>query len=137
MQLVKNCENCNSNGCSTCQFYNGWNNRETWALNLWLSNDEGFYNTINEMVESLKEEFNDNKELLDEETTKEEQKSQLEYKLADRIREYIENDLKEYADETNHSDCKGRAGCIHQMFDDIGSLWRVDYHEIAKAWLEE
>lgn len=30
--------------------YNGWTNYETWAVNLWLSNDEGSYNTLIETV---------------------------------------------------------------------------------------
>ena len=32
--------------------YNGWNNYETWNLNLWIQNDEGFYNA---MVDELRD----------------------------------------------------------------------------------
>jgi hypothetical protein len=35
--------------------YNGWTNRETWALNLWLTNDQGLYEMTRERVaEALK-----------------------------------------------------------------------------------
>lgn len=30
--------------------YNGWTNRATWLVNLWLTNDEGDYNWLREMA---------------------------------------------------------------------------------------
>ena len=30
--------------------YNGWKNYPTWAVNLWLSNDEGTYNHVSETI---------------------------------------------------------------------------------------
>lgn len=29
--------------------YNGWSNRATWNVNLWLSNDQGLYNEVNRL----------------------------------------------------------------------------------------
>ncbi len=33
-----------------CKEYNGWLNYETWAVNLWLSNDQALYLTTRELV---------------------------------------------------------------------------------------
>lgn len=30
--------------------YNGWSNRATWNVNLWLSNDYGHYQAVNDMA---------------------------------------------------------------------------------------
>lgn len=30
--------------------YNGWSNYESWAVGLWLDNEEGSYNTMREMA---------------------------------------------------------------------------------------
>lgn len=35
--------------------YNGWKNRETWALNLWFNNDEGLYLEMRGFIKDLKE----------------------------------------------------------------------------------
>lgn len=34
----------------TDETYNGWTNRETWLVNLWLSNDENTYSTVRGLV---------------------------------------------------------------------------------------
>lgn len=39
-----------------CEKYNGWTNYETWAVKLWMDNDEGSYNYWNERTEELYEE---------------------------------------------------------------------------------
>lgn len=33
------------------QTYNGWSNYETWAVNLWINNEESSHNWMNEQVE--------------------------------------------------------------------------------------
>lgn len=36
------------------QQYEGWANYETWCVNLWLTNDEGLYNDVRELVRRSK-----------------------------------------------------------------------------------
>ena len=87
--------------------YNGWTNHETWAADLWLSNDEGLYNEVREIVKNSKDEWDAEKS----------------------IKEYVE-ELREMVD-------SGEAGEeLKLMFNDIGSLWRVNWGEIAEAWIE-
>jgi hypothetical protein len=33
--------------------YNGWTNRETWCVSLWLANEEGSYYAVNELARGL------------------------------------------------------------------------------------
>ena len=35
--------------------YNGWSNYDTWLINLWLSNDAGWYSSVMEMAESAED----------------------------------------------------------------------------------
>lgn len=32
--------------------YNGWSNRETWVMNLWLTNDEYMYSALQQVVKA-------------------------------------------------------------------------------------
>jgi hypothetical protein len=99
--------------------YNGWTNRETWALNLHLTNDQSLYN---EVLELLKE------------SHKEDLKNQTEniYKI-DNLKEWVED---------NFYNCLNNEEAIYSdlfknMVLDVGSLWRVNWLEVVKAFEED
>ena len=33
--------------------YNGWTNRETWVVNLWLTNDESYYEELQAIIKNF------------------------------------------------------------------------------------
>ena len=39
------------------QSYNGWSNRETWLVNLWLTNDQGTYSQIKDLIDQAKDRY--------------------------------------------------------------------------------
>jgi len=78
--------------------YNGWTNRETWATNLWLTNDEGMYKFVMYSLHSPQE-------------------------------------LQEWTEEL--SDEKQESETLTNMFNDIGSMWRVNWKEIFDGLHEE
>ncbi|MGA9761208.1 MAG: hypothetical protein WBQ14_02140 [Gaiellaceae bacterium] len=95
--------------------YNGWTNRETWACHLWLTNTETLYRWAEETariygVDGLKEGL----ELLQETTI--DSKDPFIY--------VEEAGLVIYA-----RDARLALG-------DIGSLWRVDWGDVAEAFRE-
>lgn len=94
--------------------YQGWSNRETWALNLHLSNDHGLYDMVNEWAGEARRDAS---------------------KLAEIAKDRLETllDPGQYRDEFGGEQPDGLA----MMAREVGSLWRVDWHEFAEAWLED
>lgn len=91
--------------------YNGWSNRETWAVYLHWSNNEGDYNHFMEVAK----EYHDK---------------------GRRISEFA-GYLEERAEEIQEMVMSGEATQEAKYFmQDVGSLWRVDWMEVATAFWE-
>jgi len=90
--------------------YNGWENRETWALILWLGNEETLHTEALEIVDRDFERDSIYAE--------------------DTLKNWVENDL--FALDTLE-----QARAQRNMRDDVGSLWRVNWREVADAFREE
>lgn len=99
-----------------CEEYNGWTNRETWCVNLWLDNDQGIYETIQGLTREEIEGHDDGEEI-------------NAYHLGKRIEEWV-NALFDYENVIHNRD-------LFIMMSDIGSLYRVNWREIAESKLEE
>jgi hypothetical protein len=95
--------------------YNGWSNRETWACHLWLSNEESLYHWAEETVC---------------------------LEGADGLREGLEQLQAAIVDTSDSYAYAEGTGLVLYARDarlalgDIGSLWRVDWEEVAAAFRE-
>lgn len=87
--------------------YNGWTNYPTWAVNLWLGNDEVLYNLTVEMAETY---AGMNRPTIE---------------LADSIKNWVVNELAPDLGASFAADLLGYA------------LDQVDWLEIATHWYED
>lgn len=93
--------------------YNGWANRETWALHLHLTNDEGLYELVREGVRAA---------------------VAVGESGADWLRGFVETLCRPdfYRAEIGDEYPDGLA----MMAADVGSLWRVDWDAVAASLAE-
>jgi len=102
--------------------YNGWPNRETWCVALWIGNDQGMYYQAREMAAGMGELVMDPDEDFD--------LTDARYKLAEQLKNWIE----EVAEMT----CPGSVEGASFVSDLLGySLAQVDWYEIAGNELED
>ena len=100
------------------QGYQGWSNRETWATNLWISNDQALYEIARDYASTALEEHRG------------EEESVALYCLQETLKSWIEEDLLTLENIKGNRD-------LWMMLTDIGSLYRVDWREIAGYYLDE
>ena len=98
--------------------YNGWSNYPTWAVNLWLSNDEGLYNEMTEAVRLVCERITEGDDLMSRDEIRR-------FEVAEGTKRWVEDDLSPDLGAAFAADLLGYAlGC-------------VDWYEIANAWLDD
>ena len=98
--------------------YNGWKNRETWATALHINNDYGLQQEMEEKVAYLIEQH-------------EGEKNEVVSDLAEWLEGWI-TDLVSLTWWRDELGCEMSEGA-EMMRQDIGSIWRVDWHEIAES----
>lgn len=103
-----------------CNEYNGWSNRETWAANLWINNEQGIYEMVLDFTETAREEHKED--------------GGARGCLAESIEEFIAELLDM---ESVLSSEPAQRNELVNMSKDIGSTWRVDWYEIAESFLSE
>jgi hypothetical protein len=110
----------------TIETYNGWTNRETWAVSLHLNNDEGLYYDLARILEASFLEDVDG-------STREGWISGVS-SAVESLSEWVEEILSfDYWEEQGGPMPRG----IQLMKEDVGSLWRVNWREIVEGELEE
>ena len=100
-----------------CKEYNGWTNRETWATALHINNDQYLYETAQDYTKQEIEGHDSGEEINP-------------YYLGETLRGWIEDDL------LTLENIVGNQG-LFSMLTDIGSLYRVEWREIAESFLSE
>jgi len=107
--------------------YQGWKNYETWAVALWLDNDQGSYEYWRETLAELREESQDQglrSEFTPESVTDDDL---VRYELAERLKDY-------------HDEMASEMGLQDQgVFSDLlnAALSEVDWNEIAENIMAE
>lgn len=102
--------------------YQGWTNYETWCVNLWLSNEEPLYRDCLQLAADVIED--------DGELSGEDRPDVQRYKLADVLKEYVD-DLTEQL----HPELRSGASFVTDLLS--AALSEVNFYEIAEHWLAD
>ncbi len=107
--------------------YNGWTNRETWAVALHINNDQGWQESV---MEELRATIGDDPNPDDENV------GMTDWEAGEMVRENVERviTVDGYAEMTGEDHLPRELSVIAE---DIGSLYRVNWSEIGASFLSD
>jgi hypothetical protein len=106
--------------------YNGWTNRETWAIQLHLSNNKGDYTMFREWAKGCVQK-------------PDEDRRHMIGAMAGLVKDYTKKIFESVTHpEDGYPEEDGPPTKAARMFvADVGSWWRADFYEIAEHWIDE
>lgn len=109
----------------TVEPYNGWTNRETWAVALYINNDQGLQESVYETLTNLTDDEGESLIV------------KVDWTLSQTrdAGEAIKDFLDELFDLDTHDGILPRD--VYLMVQDIGSLWRVNWDELGASFLRD
>jgi hypothetical protein len=113
-------------GIKLTDVYNGWKNRETWAIMMHLDNDRGLNADYHELYEEIinnPDTFRDQYDVIGDPD-----KSIL-YCFIDQIKSWVEDIINPHYWKEQRVEMPEWA--VNMMID-VGSLWRVDFDQIGR-----
>lgn len=114
----------------TNEEYNGWVNRETWAMALHLSNDYGLYTHLQHMKDCVE------RNVMKYGSTSESwtDRQCVKFTFEDELKEYIETMVSPLHWSQMGSKMP-ELWCY--MAEDVGSLWRVNWRDVANSFFDD
>ena len=117
--------------------YNGWSNRETWAMALWISNEQSWSEDIDSIASEVIKPYFEAPEWLNEDsryTWTFQDFGVYQSRMANRVMAHrIEEYMNEYLD---IDEGLMAASNIIKILYDIGSMYRINYDEIAGHYID-
>jgi len=97
----------------TNETYNGWTNRETCMVNLWVENERSLYDDRQQFLSDWDDERG----------------------IGESTRLWFDSIIDAWDEAAEDSPEATRF--LLNMLRDIGSLWRVNWHELGESWLRD
>lgn len=111
--------------------YNGWTNRETWAFQLHLSNDQGLYEMVTDWATDALDQAARDAAAAGERYAENPATIRARWALAEQLKDWAQEMAEDVFDEDVSTSPE-----IRLMIQTVGSFWRIDFDEVARAWID-
>lgn len=109
--------------------YQGWPNRETWAMVLYIDNDQGLQEQTFERIRETIRNINNDENIKNKIWTRNEA---IKFRTEEHLKDWMEELRLEALEHPGEPQKE-----VLKMFDDIGSFWRIEWTDVAEHYLHD